>query len=103
MFIPDLSLHGLSDQFCNFHKRFIQFLDYLDRMTFVASPSIYAMGLLTWMIIAVVILAVVGLGIGTFYSGILQGTQKIGSNTIVKNATDEAKQFVANVTNSATN
>jgi hypothetical protein len=61
------------------------------------------MGLLTWVIIAVVILAVIGLGVGTFYSGILQGAQKVGSNTIVKDATGEAKEFAANITNSASN
>lgn len=59
------------------------------------------MGLLTWVIIAVVILAVIGLGVGTFYSGILQGAQKVGSNTIVKDATGEATEFAANITNSA--
>lgn len=61
------------------------------------------MGLLTWVIIAVVIVAVIGLGAGTFYSGILQGTQKIGSNTVVKEATGEAKEFAANITKSGSN
>lgn len=55
------------------------------------------------MIIAVVILAVIGLGVGTFYSGILQGAQKVGSNTVVKDATGEAKEFAANITNGASN
>jgi hypothetical protein len=56
------------------------------------------MGLLIWAIIAVVILAVIGLGVGTFYSGILQGAQTVGSNTAVKDATGEAKEFAGNIT-----
>lgn len=56
------------------------------------------MGLLTWVIMAVVILAVIGLGVGTFYSGILQGAQTVGSNTVVKDATGEAKEFAGNIT-----
>jgi len=58
----------------------------------------YSMGLLTWVIIAVVVLAVIGLGIGTFYSGILQGAQTVGSNPVVKDATGEAKEFAGNIT-----
>jgi len=61
------------------------------------------MGLLTWVIIAVVILAVIGLGVGTFYSGILQGIQKLESNMVVKYATGEAKEFVAIITKSTSN
>jgi len=60
------------------------------------------MGLLTWVIIAVVILAVIGLGVGTFYSGILQGAQTVGSNTVVKDATGEAKEFAGNITQKST-
>jgi hypothetical protein len=56
------------------------------------------MGLLTLIIIAVVILAVIGLGVGTFYSGILEGAQTVGSNTVVKDATGEGKEFAANIT-----
>jgi len=61
----------------------------------------YSMGLLTWVIIAVVVLAVIGLGVGTFYSGILQGAQRIGSNPVVQDATGEAKEFAGNITKSA--
>jgi len=61
----------------------------------------YSMGLFTWVIIAVVVLAVIGLGVGTFYSGILQGAQRIGSNPIVQDATGEAKEFAGNITKSA--
>jgi hypothetical protein len=56
------------------------------------------MGLITWVIIAVVVLAVIGLGVGTFYSGILQGAQTVGNNPAVKDATGEAKEFAGNIT-----
>ena len=61
------------------------------------------MGLLTWVIIAVVVLAVIGLGVGTFYSGILQGAQTVGSNAVVKDATGEAKEFAGNITQKSGN
>ena len=56
------------------------------------------MGLLTWLIIAVIILAVIGLGFGTFYSGILQGAETVGSNPVVKDATGDAKEFASDIT-----
>jgi flagellar basal body-associated protein FliL len=58
----------------------------------------HSVGLITWVIIAVVVLAVIGLGVGTFYSGILQGAQTVGNNPTVKDATGEAKEFAGNVT-----
>ena len=70
-------------------------------MTLVALLPMYSMGLLTWVIIAVVVLAIIGLGVGTFYSGILQGAQRIGNNPIVEDATGEAKDFAGNITKSA--
>lgn len=59
------------------------------------------MGILTWIVVAVVVLAVIGIGAGAFYSGILNGAEKVGTNTIVANATEEVKEFVDNVTESA--
>ena len=54
------------------------------------------MGLLTWVIIGVVILAVVGLGVGTFFSGVYSGAKKVGENPVVSNATQGIKNFVNN-------
>jgi flagellar basal body-associated protein FliL len=54
-------------------------------------------GLFTWIIVAVVILAIIGLGWQNF-SGVTQGAEKVASNPMVKNATDEAGEFVANTT-----
>lgn len=56
------------------------------------------MGLLTLVIIAVVILAIIGLGIGTFYSGILQGVEKIGNNDAVKDAAGDTGEVATNMT-----
>jgi hypothetical protein len=53
------------------------------------------MGIITWIIILVVVLAVIGLGIGTFASGIFQGAKTVGENPLVQNATSQAKDLVA--------
>ena len=59
------------------------------------------MGLITWIIVIVAILAIIGLGVGTFFSGVWSGVQKVGSNPIVQNVTHEGKEFIANSTNNA--
>jgi len=59
------------------------------------------MGILTWIVVAVVALAVIGMGVGAFYSGILNGAETVGTNTIVANAIAEVKEFVDNITESA--
>ena len=59
------------------------------------------MGLLTWIIVAVVVLAIIGLGWQTFFSGISQGAEKVASNPFIKDATKEAKEFVGNATDNA--
>jgi hypothetical protein len=61
------------------------------------------MGLLTWVVIGIVVLAVIGLGVGTFFSGVSKGLQTVGNNPVVKNATGEAKQFIGNITNQKAN
>jgi flagellar basal body-associated protein FliL len=58
-------------------------------------------GLFTWIIVAVVILAIIGLGWQNFFSGVTQGAEKVASNPMIKNATDEAGEFVANTTENA--
>lgn len=52
------------------------------------------MGLLTWIVIGVVILAIIGIGWQTFFSGVIEGAKKVGENPIVSNATGEAKDLV---------
>jgi len=53
--------------------------------------------------VVVVILAIIGLGWQVFFSGVERGANKVLSNPAVKNASSEAKEFVANVTNNVTN
>jgi hypothetical protein len=53
------------------------------------------MGLLTWVVIAIVILAIIGLGWQTFFSGVWQGAQKVGQNPLVQNITREVEDKVA--------
>jgi hypothetical protein len=52
------------------------------------------MGVITGIIIAVLVLTIVGLGIGTFASGLFQGAKTIGENPIVQNVTNQAKDTV---------
>ncbi|MEW5841358.1 hypothetical protein [Nitrososphaera sp.] len=60
------------------------------------------MGLITWVIVIATVLAVIGLGLGTFVSGVWSGIQTVGSNPLVQNATNEAKEVVSNATRNAT-
>ena len=52
------------------------------------------MGLITWIAIAVIVLVVIGLGAGVFFSGLIRGAQIIGNNPAVQNVTQEAKEFI---------
>ena len=52
------------------------------------------MGLITWIAIAVVVLAVIGLGVGVFFSGLIRGAEIIGNSPAVQNVTEEAKEFL---------
>jgi len=60
--------------------------------------SIHQMGLMTLIIIAVVVLAIIGLGVGVFFSGVQSGVEKIEEHPAVKNTTTATSQFLANVT-----
>ena len=57
------------------------------------------MGLLTLVLIVLVILAVIGLGWKTFSSGIISGFETVldMGQPIVKNLTQEAKEYVNNL------
>jgi hypothetical protein len=60
------------------------------------------MGLLTWILIAVIVLVIIGIGAGTFLSGLMSGAQKVGSNPVIKNATEEGKNFAKEAIQNAT-
>jgi hypothetical protein len=48
------------------------------------------MGLITWIAVTVIILAVMGLGWNLFVSGVYKGAQKVmGNSTIVKKMTEK--------------
>lgn len=56
------------------------------------------MGLLVWIVIGLVVLAIIGLGLGTFFSGVKEGANTVAQNPAVQNITEQAKGFVANST-----
>ncbi|HVX03044.1 MAG TPA: hypothetical protein VHA09_07810 [Nitrososphaera sp.] len=56
------------------------------------------MGLLTWIVLGVVILAIIGLGWQTFLSGLVQGAKKIAENPIIQNMTNATKDRSENLT-----
>jgi hypothetical protein len=60
------------------------------------------MGLLTWVIVGIVVLAIIGLGWQIFFPGVTKGAEKVLSNPTVKKASNQAKEFLANVTNNVT-
>jgi uncharacterized protein HemX len=52
------------------------------------------MGLITWVAIAIIVLAVTGLGAGVFFSGVIKGAEIIRNSTAVQNITEDAKEFL---------
>ena len=60
------------------------------------------MGLITWVVIAVVILAIIGLGWQAFFSGVWQGAQKVGQNPLVQNITKEVEDKVGDTISDST-
>ena len=57
------------------------------------------MGLITWIVVVVTILAIIGLGWNVFMSGVYKGAQKImGNSAIINKITEKAQQFFGNVT-----
>jgi hypothetical protein len=61
--------------------------------------------LIGWIVLILailVILAVVGLGWDTFFGGVKQGAEKIGSLPQIKNLTDKAKSEFDNIIGNST-
>jgi predicted PurR-regulated permease PerM len=57
------------------------------------------MGLITWIVMVVTILAIIGLGWNVFISGVYKGVQKImGNSSMLNKITKNAQQFVGNIT-----
>ena len=60
------------------------------------------MGLFIWIIIAVLILSVIGLGWQTFVVGVFKGGEKIiNSNPEIINVTQKVKQYIINIIKNA--
>ena len=60
------------------------------------------MGLFIWIIIAVLILSIIGLGWQTFVVGVFKGGEKIiNSNPEIKNITQKVKQSIINIIKNA--
>lgn len=54
------------------------------------------MGLITWIIVIIVFLAILGLGWDTFFSGVRKGADRIGISSIVENVTNNTIGFIKN-------
>jgi hypothetical protein len=54
------------------------------------------MGVLALIIVAIVFLAIIGLGWNTFFEGILKGADKIGITSILENVTRSATEIAKN-------
>ena len=55
------------------------------------------MGILVWIIVIIVFLAIVGLGWNTFFEGVKKGAERIGIAPIVENVTNSATEIAKNV------
>ena len=60
------------------------------------------MGFLVWLIVIIVILAIIGLGWNTFFSGVMKGADKIGITSILKNVTNDAAEIAKNASRDIT-
>jgi hypothetical protein len=55
------------------------------------------MGILAWIVVIIVFLAIVGLGWNTFFEGVRKGADRIGIAPIVENVTNSATEIAKNV------
>jgi hypothetical protein len=53
-------------------------------------------GIPTWVIIAIIILAVIGLGWDNFFAGVKKGADKLGITSLLENATNSATDIAEN-------
>jgi Tfp pilus assembly protein PilO len=58
--------------------------------------NIWPMSVLLLIIVAIVFLAIIGLGWNTFFDGVLKGADKIGIASILENATQSATEMAKN-------
>jgi uncharacterized protein HemX len=53
------------------------------------------MGVLTWVLVGIVVLAVIGLGVRTFVFGLQQGVEKIANAPGIRDVVAKTKQLVS--------
>jgi hypothetical protein len=56
------------------------------------------MGIITWIIVIIVFLAILGLGWNTFFSGVKKGADRIGIGSLLENATNNTIGPIKNAT-----
>jgi hypothetical protein len=54
------------------------------------------MGILVLIVVAVLFLAIIGLGWNTFFEGVWKGADKVGIASIIENATQSATEIAKN-------
>jgi hypothetical protein len=54
------------------------------------------MGILILIVVAIVFLAIIGLGWDTFFGGVMKGADKVGITSIIENATSSATEIAKN-------
>jgi hypothetical protein len=61
------------------------------------------MGILTWMMVAIVLLAIIGQGWNSFVSSIFKGISRVldSINPLIRDASKEAKHYIYNITKNA--
>ena len=57
---------------------------------------VLVMGILVLIVVAIVFLAIIGLGWNTFFEGVMKGADKVGISSIIENATDSATEIAKN-------
>jgi len=60
------------------------------------------MGLLIWIIIGIIILAIIGLGWKVFVSGVFKGANKIVDSTPTLNIANKSKEYIVNTMKNVT-
>jgi hypothetical protein len=53
------------------------------------------MGVMTWIVVGIVVLAVLGLGVRTFLSGVQQGVEKIADAPGIRDVVAKTKQLLS--------
>jgi hypothetical protein len=54
------------------------------------------MGILVLIVVAILFLAIIGLGWNTFFEGVMKGADKVGITSIIENATSGATDIAKN-------